>query len=249
MPKGKEDFEVALIVECSTKPPLPTAFSELKKGLSVSASDPLTSLQTALRSSIASLKNWDQESASHCTPQDAALANWMVHSLDLFCPRGSTQRDTLTNTTRPLIERYQSATSTFKKESQLATAMFEGSGVDEFLLKRGSPRTPMAQVPRRFIEAIAGPEPLAPASGSGRKELAELIASEANPLTARVIVNRVWHHIFGRGIVPTVDNFGVLGQEPSHQELLDTLAVHFTTDLQWSLKALIRELCFPALTR
>jgi hypothetical protein len=56
------------------------------------------------------------------------------------------------------------------------------------------------------------------------------------------MVNRVWYHLFGRGIVPTVDNFGVLGQVPSHRELLDYLAVHFTRDLGWSVKSLIREI-------
>lgn len=242
MPKGKEDFEVAMVVESSEKPPLPTALADLKKAFSTNGSDAVASLQTALRSSAAFLKNWSEESASACSPQDAALANWMVHALDLFCPPTSPERLALAQAVRPLIERYQTAATSFPNESQLATAMFEGSGVDEFLLKRGSPKTPVSQVPRRFIEAIAGPKPLAPAIGSGRRELAETIASPANPLTARVIVNRVWHHLFGRGIVPTVDNFGVLGQEPSHQELLDTLAVHFTTDLHWSLKALIREL-------
>jgi hypothetical protein len=64
----------------------------------------------------------------------------------------------------------------------------------------------------------------------------------SNPLTARVMVNRVWHHLFGRGIVPTVDNFGVLGQVPSHPELLDFLARRFVHDQGWSVKALIREL-------
>ena len=79
------------------------------------------------------------------------------------------------------------------------------------------------------------------ASGSGRRELAEWLASPSNPLTARVIVNRVWLHLFGRGLVPTPDNFGAAGARPSHPELLDTLAVEFMND-GWSIKGLIRRI-------
>ena len=81
-----------------------------------------------------------------------------------------------------------------------------------------------------------------PKTGSGRRELAEVLASANNPLTARVFVNRVWQHIFGTGLVPTVDNFGLLGEAPSHPELLDFLAHRFVHDHKWSVKKLIREL-------
>jgi hypothetical protein len=74
---------------------------------------------------------------------------------------------------------------------------------------------------------------------SGRRELADWLASPTNPLTARVIVNRVWLHLFGRGLVASPDNFGAAGQRPSHPELLDTLAVNFMAD-GWSLKRLVR---------
>ena len=77
--------------------------------------------------------------------------------------------------------------------------------------------------------------------GSGRRELAEQLAGRDNPLTARVMVNRIWLHLFGRGLVPTPDNFGAAGQRPSHPELLDTLAVSFM-DEGWSVKKLIRRI-------
>ncbi|CAA9388904.1 MAG: FIG00926821: hypothetical protein, partial [uncultured Phycisphaerae bacterium] len=86
----------------------------------------------------------------------------------------------------------------------------------------------------------ASAAPLAPpGGGSGRLELARRVASPDNPLTARVMVNRVWHHLFGRGIVPSVDDFGVMGQPPSHPELLDHVADRFVKD-GWSVKRLIR---------
>ena len=76
---------------------------------------------------------------------------------------------------------------------------------------------------------------------SGRLELAEWLVSPKNPLTPRVIVNRVWQHLFGEGLVQTVDNFGVTGDAPSHPELLDFLAVRFRSE-GWSIKTLVREL-------
>jgi hypothetical protein len=77
--------------------------------------------------------------------------------------------------------------------------------------------------------------------GSGRLEMAEAIASPENPLTARVYVNRVWHHVFGRGIVTSTDNFGRLSDPPSNQDLLDFLAAEFMRN-GWSTKRLIKEL-------
>ena len=75
---------------------------------------------------------------------------------------------------------------------------------------------------------------------SGRRDLADWIADPDNPLTARVWVNRIWHHLFGVGLVRTVDNFGVTGEPPSHPELLDYLASEFQKD--WSTKNLIRRI-------
>jgi len=118
--------------------------------------------------------------------------------------------------------------------------MVDGPGIDEALFVRGDHLQRGELVPRRFLSALGG-TPVADPQGSGRLELARLVASADNPLTARVIVNRLWHHLFGRGIVPTVDNFGVLGQPPSHPRLLDHLARQFLTD-GWSLKATIRRL-------
>ncbi len=116
-------------------------------------------------------------------------------------------------------------------------AMTAGSPEDERVHIRGSHKKLGEVVPRRFLEVLAGPEQPAIPDACGRLELAEQIVVPTNPLTSRVIVNRVWHHLFGRGIVASVDNFGVLGQAPSHPELLDSLATEFMND-GWSLKPL-----------
>src|SRR5262249_55298246 len=85
---------------------------------------------------------------------------------------------------------------------------------------------------------VPGAAPVNPQQ-SGRLQLAEWLTSLKNPLTPRVIVNRVWQHLFARGIVTTVDNFGVMGDRPSHPELLDHLANRFMRE-GWSLKKLVR---------
>ena len=105
---------------------------------------------------------------------------------------------------------------------------------------RGDYQTLGNTVPRRLPPALAGMvQPQMPSSQSGRLELARWIASDKNPLTARVIVNRIWRWHFGRGIVPTPDNYGELGERPSHPDLLDHLALQFIHS-NWSIKSLHR---------
>jgi hypothetical protein len=95
-------------------------------------------------------------------------------------------------------------------------------------------------VERRFLQVFG--EPMLPLNrGSGRAELAEAIVDRRNPLTARVIVNRIWNQFFGRPLVSTPSNFGSLGAKPSHPQLLDDLAVRFM-EQGWSLKWLQREI-------
>ncbi|MCU0705431.1 MAG: PSD1 and planctomycete cytochrome C domain-containing protein [Fimbriiglobus sp.] len=96
-------------------------------------------------------------------------------------------------------------------------------------------------VPRGAVKALGDAGLKIPRGTSGRKQLADWVASDKNPLTARVYVNRVWLHLFGKGIVTTPDNFGTTGQTPSHPELLDYLAGTFTRN-GWSTKKLVREL-------
>ena len=122
---------------------------------------------------------------------------------------------------------------------QRAPGLIEAEGKDRPLFIRGNHKQPGELVARRFLEAINA-KPFQTRQ-SGRLELAEAMLARDNPLTARVIVNRLWHHLFGQGLVSTPDNFGKLGKEPSHPQLLDYLATRFAAE-GWSLKKLISEL-------
>ncbi len=111
---------------------------------------------------------------------------------------------------------------------------------DTKLAIRGDFRNRGEVVPRGFLSAVHVPDAASvDPTHSGRLELANWIANPDNPLTARVMVNRIWHHLFGRGIVPTVDNFGMLGKSPTHPQLLDTLALRFIEE-GWSVKRMVR---------
>ena len=107
---------------------------------------------------------------------------------------------------------------------------------------RGNVHSKGDKVPRGFLQVASYGVPTQPAAKeSGRRELAEWITSSSNPLTARVLANRVWHHLFGVGLVRTVDNFGTTGETPSHPELLDHLATRLMQH-GWSVKSLAREI-------
>jgi hypothetical protein len=111
---------------------------------------------------------------------------------------------------------------------------------DSALYERGEIAHPGKTVPRGFPRVMDLKISM-PKEQSGRLELAKWLTSRENPLTARVMVNRVWRHLFGAGLVRTVDNFGFSGERPSHPELLDYLAIKFM-DGGWSVKKLIKEI-------
>jgi len=125
---------------------------------------------------------------------------------------------------------------------KVMSVMEDANPGDTFVHIRGSVHTLGDKVPRGFLKvATYGQPPPIPEKQSGRLEFGEWIANDANPLTARVYVNRAWHWLFGEGIVRTVDNFGTTGETPSHPELLDFLATKFMEE-GWSTKKLVREL-------
>ncbi len=122
---------------------------------------------------------------------------------------------------------------------ETAYAIQDGKGHDVRIQRMGEPKMPGDVAPRGFLQVLGGQKVPAEDSGSGRRELADWVASAENPLTARVMVNRLWHYHFGRGIVATTSDFGVRGTPPANPELLDWLAAKFVQE-GWSVKAMHR---------
>ena len=119
---------------------------------------------------------------------------------------------------------------------------------DSYVYIRGDRNKRGAVAPRQFLEVLAGPDRLPFYEGSGRRELALAIASRTNPLTARVLVNRLWMHHFGVGIVTTPDDFGNMSEAPSHPELLDWMATTFVEG-GWSIKKMHKKILLSATYR
>ncbi len=121
----------------------------------------------------------------------------------------------------------------------LAYAVSEGTPHNARIQLRGEPDKPGDEVPRGFLRAFGGGPLPQETVGSGRLEFAQWLTSSANPLTARVMVNRIWQYHFGQGLVKTPNDFGMRGQAPTHPELLDHLATQFIRS-GWSIKAMHR---------
>ena len=137
---------------------------------------------------------------------------------------------------KPLVEEYRRLEAEIPA-ARHAPGVLESGGTDAALLPRGDHLKPGAIVPRAYL-GVFGSESFHTVQ-SGRLDLANAITDPKNPLTARVMANRVWLQLFGRGLVATPDNFGRMGEKPTHPELLDYLATRFSGD-GWSLKKMIR---------
>ncbi|MDA0813125.1 MAG: DUF1553 domain-containing protein, partial [Verrucomicrobia bacterium] len=117
------------------------------------------------------------------------------------------------------------------------------SPADGPIYRRGDFQSPGSIVPRGFLSAVrASTRHDIPPGSSGRLQLAQWLTDPGNPLTSRVLANRLWHHLFGKGLVRSVDYFGVHGDLPSHPELLDFLALRLRGDDRWSLKKSVRRM-------
>ncbi len=269
-PGDDAECAIAMVVQRDDAPPLPTVSPGrwmnqfVRPGMS--SEERARSYREALTGAATNIVLGEVFSVPSDRQRDtngawAEVANWFVRHRDLF----------VKDWQPPVLDTAEETAlaKAVQWESHLAPAMLDGNGVNEQLLIRGNSSTPKEPVARRFLEAcevverretrgksqkendvssrsadtatLALDSPLSAldSSGSGRQQLAHDMLK--SPLAARVAVNRVWHHLFGRGIVPTVDNFGVLGQPPSHPELLDHLATQFVKE-GWSQKRLIKSL-------
>ena len=140
------------------------------------------------------------------------------------------------------LEKKESYQSYFPDSTEFISSITDGFGKNSPVFIRGNHNElSKEKVPRSFLSALSTGKFNLNVSGSGRLALAEAITNKDNPLTYRVFVNRVWHHLFGKGIVETVDNFGLQGKLPSHPELLDYLALSFVKE-GYSMKKLIRQI-------
>jgi hypothetical protein len=174
------------------------------------------------------VRDW---SLGSVTDQQARLLDACLHHELL-----SNQMAAMSSNVSELTLRYRTLESGVPLPTRVP-GLIEADALDQPLYVRGDHRKPGPIVSRRFLEAI-DPEPYA-GTKNGRLKLAEDLVRSDNPLTARVMVNRIWHYLFGVGIVATTNNFGVLGAEPSHPELLDYLATRFQNE-GWSIKRMIR---------
>ncbi len=236
-PAGEFDTAVALIVESEQPPTDPPSlgqyFAEILSTRKLVSPDEVAAAYQEIFKSPSGNTN---------SSQSLELKNWLAQRPELFSGKDGEWPIPVAGSILDYLKEREPLISRIQWKSRTAPAMMEGNGVDEYLLIRGKHQTPKGLVPRRFLEAIAGPEPIACDYGSGRKQLADAMTSPSNPLVARVLVNRIWHHLFGRGIVASVDNFGWLGQRPTHPELLDDLSATFVEEDHWSIKHLIRRL-------
>lgn len=157
--------------------------------------------------------------------------------------RAKAEKRELTAVEQKQLTTWQQQVDELKKTApakyDTAHAIQDKSSEDMHVALRGDLRKQGPLAPRRFLRLLAGEERPRYQQGSGRRELAEDIVADDNPLTSRVIVNRVWQQHFGSGLVRSPSNFGSLGQPPSHPELLDWLAGRLI-EFDWSLKSLHR---------
>jgi uncharacterized protein DUF1553/uncharacterized protein DUF1549/cytochrome c len=242
-PKEDEDFRLLMVVDGRQRPAAPAnrpnrlleAIPAGANGSNISSAKEL--IQSTLDSLVA------DRVAADSQPQDrAALVNWLISQARF----GEESPAELTSMLSAYSAAQDEIIKRIRHESRLCLAMWDGTPMDEHLLIRGNHKTVGPIVPRRSLEAtqasgVNGQE----SAGSGRRDLARQLVDRRNPLVSRVIVNRVWQHLMGRGIVSSVDNLGVLGQPPTHPELLDYLADEFMRD-GWSLKRLIHRIVFSS---
>ncbi|MEN8829484.1 MAG: PSD1 and planctomycete cytochrome C domain-containing protein [Lentimonas sp.] len=176
---------------------------------------------------------WDNARRRSMSPEEAEVLGAMFEAG--LIRAGSDRSEQLNS----LMARYREVHNEIP-EPVYTRSLTEGTAQNEPIYIRGSHQNLSKELnPRRFLDALGGD--LLPEANSGRLEFAEHMVSESNPLVARTMVNRIWHHVFGRGIVSSIEDLGELGSLPSHPELLDYLAKDFMAN-DWSVKTMIRKM-------
>ena len=173
---------------------------------------------------------WREDRASN---EDIVWLDWLLREQVISNSRN------LTPALHALTDQYRTAEAGLDTPEVIYSMGDYDPGRDHPIFTGGEAHNPGRPAPRHFLTLMPADLRQVGTEMSGRRSLAEAIASAQNPLTARVMVNRVWHYVFGRGIVATTDNFGRYGEQPTNQELLDFLAARFVAD-GWSVKKLIR---------
>ncbi|MEM7201904.1 MAG: PSD1 and planctomycete cytochrome C domain-containing protein [Planctomycetota bacterium] len=237
---GGGPFAVAMVAQGREPPPEPA--THWPGIASEAAARGEAAVATAFRDRLVAALDRFGAATLHAAPDAAELSawvDWLVRRRNLVVTE-DTAWGRVAAAGRAFARRRAELTASIERFSSTAPAMLDGSGVDEHVLVRGNHRALGGVVPRRNLEALGGTA-VGSASGSGRLELARQLTAGDNPLVARVLVNRVWQHLLGRGLVASVDNFGALGEPCSHPELLDWLTSRFVAE-GWSIKNLIRRI-------
>jgi hypothetical protein len=234
-------------------PKIPTlaSWSKLPK-----PTEPAKAEQVALAAQACqqeAMKALAERGKSNLDKDKAALLQTLFGEKGLFLMTDNEVKAKLSEEKKKQLTQLQETAAGRRKEAPekidakfpVAHGLTEGNAADMKVYVRGNFQALGDVAPRRFLRVLAGDKPQLFTRGSGRLELAEAIATKDNPLTARVIVNRVWQWHFGRGIVGTPSNFGALGERPTHPELLDYLTCRFI-ESGWSLKALHRDVMLSA---
>lgn len=188
---------------------------------------------------LAAIERWNN---GLCDSEDVTLMN------DVLASKWLTNESAATPALAQLMTRYRETEKRLQLDRTIGSAADWNEGRDERIGIRGSYTDLGDHVPRGNVRFLGGAAERTTTQSSGRLEFALNVASDQNPLTARVIVNRVWHHLFGVGLVRTPDDFGHMGEQPSNPELLDYLAMRFM-DEGWSIKKLVTLLVTSAAWR
>jgi hypothetical protein len=174
--------------------------------------------------------------AAELQKRQDAVAKFKEEHKDELAAKNRKFRDQLTALEKKVEEWKVTGTGSPPRAMVLVDA---ATPINPVVFKRGNPNNRGESVPRQYLEVLAGEQRKPFTQGSGRLELAQAIASKENPLTARVLANRVWGWHFGAGLVRTPSDFGLRGEPPTHRELLDWLAATLMNN-RWSIKKLHR---------